>query len=71
MRTSEQNLRNLEYRIEELIQLCQHLQDENSALRSQQATLRRERARLMEKNEMAQTRVEAMIMRLKSMEHDA
>ena len=42
--------------------------EENRALRDQQANLIAERASLIEKSELARTRVEAMIGRLKAME---
>ncbi|HKK14228.1 MAG TPA: TIGR02449 family protein [Gammaproteobacteria bacterium] len=66
---SEQELRHLEFRIEELIETVERLQEENRSLRLHQDALVAERARLIEKNETARTRVEAMINRLKSMEH--
>ena len=66
----EQDLKSLEYRVEELIQLCHQLKNENQALREQQGSLMSERANLMQKNEMARSRVEAMIMRLKTMEQE-
>ncbi len=66
----EQDLKSLEFRVDELIQLCHQLKDENQALREQQGDLMSERANLMQKNEMARSRVEAMIMRLKNMEQD-
>ncbi|MGA7801989.1 MAG: TIGR02449 family protein [Gammaproteobacteria bacterium] len=67
--TAEQELRRLEFRIEELIQTVEQLKAENRSLRQQQETLAAERARLVEKNEGARSRVEAMINRLKAMEH--
>lgn len=67
----EHELRNLEHRVGELIALCERLEDENRALRSKHASLMQERAQLIEKNETARTRVEAMILRLKTMEHTA
>ena len=64
----ELELKQLEARIEELIDTCDRLKDENSSLRNQQTGLVAERSRLIEKTELARTRVEAMINRLKSME---
>jgi cell division protein ZapB len=58
----------LEAQVDELIQTCEHLSDENRALRDQQSTLVAERASLIEKTELARSRVEAMIARLKAME---
>ena len=51
----------LEAQIDELIQRCERLSDENQALRDQQDSLVAERASLIEKSEIARTRVEAMI----------
>jgi cell division protein ZapB len=45
------------------------LKEENRALRQRQDTLMTERAGLLQKNEQVRGRVEAMIGRLKSMEH--
>ncbi|MGD8743803.1 MAG: TIGR02449 family protein [Granulosicoccaceae bacterium] len=64
----ELELKNLESRIEELISTCDALKTENHSLRQQQSGLMSERARLIEKTELARNRVEAMIHRLKSME---
>ena len=58
----------LEQRIDELIDTCRQLGEENQALRNQQANLMAERATLIEKSELARSRVEAMIARLKAME---
>ena len=62
------DLRSLESQVDELIQTCEQLSDENRALRDQQSTLVAERASLIEKSELARSRVEAMIARLKAME---
>jgi len=66
----EQDLKTLEFRVDELIQLCHQLKSENQALREQQSDLMSERANLMKKNELARSRVESMIMRLKNMEQE-
>lgn len=58
----------LEHRIEELVNACAQLADENQVLRMEQATLISERASLLEKNALARSRIEAMITRLKAME---
>lgn len=62
------NLAALEARVDELIRTMEQLSAENEALRAQQAALTMERATLIEKTELARSRIEAMIMRLKSME---
>lgn len=59
----------LEQRVEELIHACSNLKNENDTLRQKQGHLIAERAELIEKTELARTRVEAMITRLKAMEN--
>ncbi len=61
-------LRSLEDKIERLVGLCERLARENRALRTQQSNLLAERAQLIERSEIARSRVEAMIARLKAME---
>jgi len=64
-------LTRLTKRVEELIAILEHLKDENRALRARHESLAGERAALMHKNEQVRTRVEAMIGRLKTLEHGA
>ncbi len=68
---TEQELRKLEVRLEELVNTITRLKEENRSLRNQQESMVTERAGLIEKSEMARTRVEAMINRLKAMEQGA
>lgn len=65
---SEKRLDTLENRVTELLRACDQLNAENRSLRERQDALVAERAVLIEKNELARTRVEAMINRLKAME---
>jgi len=65
---TEQELLKLEVRLEELVSSIERLKEENRSLRNQQDSMVSERANLIEKNEMARSRVEAMINRLKAME---
>jgi len=60
----------LEQKVDELIELCAVLSRENRALRTQQQNWTTERAKLIEKNELAKSRVESMITRLKALEQD-
>lgn len=62
--------KSLEAKIDELIELCNVLSRENRALRAQQQNWTTERAKLIEKNELAKSRVESMITRLKALEQD-
>jgi len=64
-------LTRLTKRIDELVVILERLRDENRALRARHESLAGERAALMQKNEQVRTRVEAMIGRLKTLEHGA
>jgi cell division protein ZapB len=67
----EQELKRLEKRLDELVATMAQLKEENRALRQRQDSLMTERASLLQKNEQVRSRVEAMIGRLKAMEHGA
>lgn len=62
------SLKQLEDKLDRLIQLCEQLRFENQSLRERETTLLRERSKLLEKNDMARSKVEAMITRLKNLE---
>ena len=64
----ESDLRRLEDRLDDLVKICNQLQTENKSLKEKQETLSKERATMVQKNEEVRARVEAMIVRLKSME---
>lgn len=64
------DLKMLERRVDELIQRLNAVKSENQSLRDSQSALIAERARLIEKTELARTRVEGMISRLKAMEQE-
>ena len=65
----EAELLRLEKRLDELLVICRQLQDENVSLKQRQDSLIGERAKLMQMNDQVRSRVEAMINRLKAMEH--
>ena len=65
---ADNQLKTLEQKIDELIALCSELNRENQALKADSAGWQRERQDLMDKNELARTKVEAMIDRLRTME---
>jgi cell division protein ZapB len=65
---AENQLKVLEQKIDELIGLCNDLNRENQALKTDNAGWHHERQSLIEKNELAQTKVEAMIDRLRAMD---
>lgn len=76
------DVKKLEFRVGELISVCESLVGENKKLRqdqdklsdeiqglhARQQTLIKERANLLEKTELAKNRVEGMITRLKALE---
>jgi cell division protein ZapB len=64
-------LARVENQLDELIELCAKLSRENEQLRAREDGWQKERARLIEKNDIARTRVEAMIVRLKSLTADS
>ncbi len=55
-------------KVEKLITRCEQLQTENAALRAQQESWQHERQQLMQKNDVARSKIEAMIGRLKALE---
>ncbi|MDE0950214.1 MAG: TIGR02449 family protein [Halioglobus sp.] len=65
---AENQLKDLEIKIDELVSLCSELNRENQALKADSAGWRDERQGLIDKNELARTKVEAMIDRLRTME---
>ncbi|MFK5948068.1 MAG: TIGR02449 family protein [Methylococcales bacterium] len=62
-------LKDLEEKLDKLIEKYKLVKSENSSLKTKQDSLVKEKAKLLEKTTIARTRVEAMITRLKSMEH--
>lgn len=69
MNDTTSKINHLEEQVNELLELCKKLGDENSDLRAQLQHLTGERATLVELKEQARSQVEAMIMRLRSMEN--
>ncbi|MDX9873282.1 MAG: TIGR02449 family protein [Spongiibacteraceae bacterium] len=64
-------LKQLERKIDDLIQLCDQLNRENRELKAEAYNWQQEREQLVQKTELARTRVEAMIARLKAMESES
>ena len=65
---SDDLLRALENKMDQLIHLCHQLQQENAQLKTRESEWQQERNRLIEKNELARSRVEAMISHLKNLD---
>lgn len=66
---SDQDLQALEKKIDELITEYRRLEQEKRLLQAEREAWKAERAKLIKQNELARSRVEAMIERLKTMEH--
>jgi cell division protein ZapB len=64
---SQEKIEQIEQKVDRLIALCYRLQKENQALRERESELLRERSHLVDKNEQARQRVEAMILRFKGL----
>ena len=64
---SEHTLQGLSQKLDQLIRQHELLQTENQSLRQSEQDWQQDRARLVEKNNVARTRVEAMIDDLKSL----
>ncbi|WP_185233272.1 TIGR02449 family protein [Teredinibacter franksiae] len=64
-------LSEVEARLDDLISLCDRLEQENATLRAKETNWQQERTRLTEKNELARNRVETMINRLKNIEAES
>ena len=60
----------LERKIDQLIELCNELQQENQRLKASQNELQQEHEQLCQKNAHARDRVDNMISRLRSLEQD-
>lgn len=68
---SHELLQRLESQIDELLRVCTRLEKENALLLQEKETWNLERARLIEKNNFARKRVEAMIAHLKTIEPES
>lgn len=65
------DLQALTNKLDRLIQHVEQLRGQNRLLLANERAWREERAHLIEKNEMARLKVEAMISRLKALEQDS
>jgi cell division protein ZapB len=54
--------------IEELIELCERLHEENLRLKAKQAQLQSHHSRLVDRHDQSRRKIEAMIARLKTLE---
>lgn len=66
----DRQLKQIESRVDELIQLCDQLDRENRSLKADARLWREEREQLIEKTDVARAKVESMIQRLRTLEKD-
>ncbi len=64
---SEQTLQQLSDKLDQLISHCEQLHRDNALLQQREQQWLEERKQLIEKNDLARSRVEAMITHLKSL----
>ncbi len=65
---SDTSFNTLEDKVDELIQLCNNMKKENQLLRDDKHHWENERKTLIEKNQLARTRLEKVLQRLKTLE---
>lgn len=68
---ADQQLKALASKIDDLIELCDQLDKENRSLKAEAGNWLQEREQLVEKTEIARTKVESMITRLKALEQES
>ena len=67
----EHLFQHLESQLDELIELSDEHKRQNHSLKTREEDLIKERSVLMKKNDLARTKVESMISRLKALEQDS
>jgi cell division protein ZapB len=63
-------IQQLEQQVDELLRTSRRLREENMLLRSQQAAWLTERAQLVEKTDLARSRIDKMVSRLKELDSE-
>lgn len=63
-------IQQLEQQVDELLRTSRRLREENMLLKSQQAAWLSERAQLIEKTDVARSRIEKMVSRLKELDSE-
>lgn len=68
---ADPQLKALARKIDDLILLCGQLDEENRLLKAKASDWAKEREQLVEKTDMARSRVQSMIVRLKALEQES
>lgn len=66
-----EQLKQLESRVDDLITACERLKTENNSLQDGSSSMQSEHETLLEKTRLAKTRIKSMIERLKALEHSS
>ena len=66
-----EQLKELESRVDDLISACERLKEENHSLKDGSSSMQGEHDELVEKTQLAKTRIKSMIERLKALEHSS
>ena len=63
-------LQQLEQQVDDLLHVSRRMRDENMLLKSQQSAWLAERAKLVERTELARSRIDKMVERLKQLDSE-
>jgi cell division protein ZapB len=66
----ETPIRRFSSKVEQLLTYCEKLEADNAMLRAAQEQLQGERSSLLQKNDLAKNKIEAMIGRLRALEQN-
>jgi cell division protein ZapB len=66
---SELDFKALELKVNQLIELSLSLDQKNKALLKELESIRQEKSKVIQQNDLARNKVESMITRLKALEH--
>jgi cell division protein ZapB len=64
------DLQQLEQQVDDLLRVSRRMREENMLLKSQQSAWLTERAKLVEKTELARSRIDKMVSRLKELDDE-
>lgn len=66
---SDESFNTLSTKVDDLIDLCAEMKRQNQMLKSDQSYWQNERQQLMEKNQLAKTKLQSVLDRLKAMDN--
>ena len=66
---SDENFNTLSAKVDDLIDLCAEMKRENQMLKADQSSWHSERQQLLEKNQLAKTKLQSVLDRLKAMDN--